>query len=43
MSTSVTVIILMGGKSLGCESLRSKMGELSLTFCMFKLSVIFRK
>ena len=43
MSTSVTGIIFMGGKPLGCESLRSQVGELSLTFCMFKLSVIFRK
>lgn len=43
MSASVTGIIFMEGKPLGCESLRSQMGELSLTFCVFKLSVIFRK
>jgi hypothetical protein len=43
MCTSVTGIIFTGGKSLVCESLRSQVGELSMPFCMFKLSVIFRK
>ena len=43
MSTSYNGIMFVGRKPLACESLRSQMGEVSLTFCMFKLSVIFRK
>lgn len=35
--------LFIGGKLLGCEFLRYNVGEMSGTFCTFKLWVIFRK